>query len=179
MSGSSAERGLRGMMRFGSLGIASADATPAPFAARPSAADVSGLGARAAVAPFGCGGAGEDAALRAGISAAVRGLAALGGGAAGLPTLRVAVAGGAGGLAVALEPEGVAGTAGLAAAPDGARAAGAAGLAALGLCGGGADGLAGFGGAHGGSGRKGIAPRSPPFGGFDTVTADNPLLPNA
>lgn len=143
-----------------------------PFAARGGA----GLGADAAAASFGA--SVTVAGLGCGWTdaAAVARVVALAGGAAGLVTFTVAVAGGAGGLAAALD--GGAGVAGFAATPDGELVAGA-GLAVtvFGDCG--ADGLAGFGAARGGSGRKGMAPRSPPFGGFDTVTADNPLLPNA
>src|SRR5215472_1508850 len=173
MSGSSAERGLRGMMRLGSLTGASEDATPAPFAARDGAglcadAAAAKFGADITVAGLGCGW--TDAA-------AVARVAALVGGAAGLVTFTVAVAGGAGDLAAALD--GGAGVAGFAATPDGELVAGAADLAVAVFGDGGADGLAGFGAARGGSGRNGMAPRSPPFGGFDTVTADNPLLPNA
>lgn len=156
------------MMRLGSLAGASEDAAPMPFAARGGA----GLGADAAAASFGA--SVTVAGLGCGWTdaAAVARVVAL----AGLVTFTVAVAGGAGGLAAALD--GGAGVAGFAATPDGELVAGA-GLAVtvFGDCG--ADGLAGFGAARGGSGRKGMAPRSPPFGGFDTVTADNPLLPNA
>jgi hypothetical protein len=165
-------------MRFASLVTASAGAAPTPFAVRPGADDAAGLGVDPAATAFGVGSTGGDAALRAGGSAAVRGLAAPGDGTAGLAGFTVAVAGGAGGFVTVLDDGAVA--AGFAATPDGELAAGAAGLAAAGIdSGGAADGLAGLGATRAGAGRKGTVPRSPPFGGFDTVTADNPLLPNA
>jgi len=165
------------MMRFGSLGPASA--VPAPFAVRAAAGDDASFGADAVDTTFGAGCGDGDAGLRAAISAAVRTRGAVGGGTT-LAAFTVAVAGGP---AAALDDgAAAAGIAGLAAAPDGEAGVAAAGLAVAGAGGAaaaGADGFAGFGTARGGSGRKGIAPRSPPFGGFDTVTADNPLLPNA
>jgi hypothetical protein len=173
VSGSSAERGLRGVMRLGSLDLV--DAAPLPLVCR---------SAKGGGATVGTGGTAPAGGLRGAVAAAGRGCWGVTAGAAATGLL----AGAVGGDATAGLPAGAL-LAGEAAAgllrsalgcdaPAGLLAGAFAGDAAVAIPLG--RGLTAVGTAGAASVSGGTAPRWPPLGGgFEPVTADYPLLQNA